>query len=332
MHLSLLDKWTDEGRKLFNKQVWGAITDNADKSWETLGKSTMDRRFRRMLERYGIGAGDWDTVRSTPLQEDGGAHWILPDNVSDRNLARRVAEMALQETEMAVPSSSLRIRSKVDASLRKGSIPGEIARSFLQFRGYPLQLFWSHGRRALEEGGWGATKYAATLFISSTVMGAMAYQLAQIANGKDPANMNLHENPDFFWQAMFKGGGLGIFGDLVQHINAKDWRDFLTQNAGPLYSGLQDIGNVPLSKNHGKALSQAIKNNTPGSTLWYTKLAFQREIIDQMQAMIDPNYRQSGAKMEQSARQHATAYWWRPFYGTPQRAPQMSTAKPPPAP
>jgi hypothetical protein len=39
-------------------------------------------------------------------------------------------------------------------------------------------------------------------------------------------------------------------------------------------------------------LSQAIKNNTPGSTLWYAKLAFQREVIDQMQAMIDPQYRE----------------------------------------
>jgi hypothetical protein len=51
MHLSLLDKWTDEGRRLFNKQVWAAITDNSMKSWDTLGKGTMDRRFRRMLQR-----------------------------------------------------------------------------------------------------------------------------------------------------------------------------------------------------------------------------------------------------------------------------------------
>lgn len=329
MHLSLLDKWTDEGRRLFNKQVWAAITDNASKNWETLGKSTMDRRFRRMLIRYGLTEGDWETIRSTPLQEDSGAHWILPDNIADQNLARRISEMALQETEMAIPSSSLRIRSKVDASLRKGSIPGEIARSFLQFRGYPLQLFWSHGRRALEEGGWGAFKYAATLFITSTTMGALAYQLAQVASGKDLANMNLSENPDFITQAIFKGGGLGIFGDLMQHVNSKDWRDFLTQNAGPLYSGIQDVGHVFLTKNHGKALAQAIKNNTPGSTLWYTKLAFQREIIDQMQSMIDPNYRESGAKMEQSARQHATQYWWRPFHTAPDRAPQMSSQRPP---
>jgi hypothetical protein len=329
MHLSLLDKWTDEGRRLFNKQVWAAITDNANKSWDTLGKSGMDRRFRRMLTRYGLGEGEWNAIRSTPLQEDGGAHWILPDNIADPDLARRISEMALQETEMAIPSSSLRIRAKVDASLRKGSIPGEIARSFLQFRGYPLQLFWSHGRRALEEGGWGAFKYAATLFVTSTVMGALAYQLGRIATGQDIANMDVTKNPDFITQAIFKGGGLGIFGDLVQHINAKDWRDFLTQNAGPLYSGIQDVGAVAFSKNHGKALARAIKNNTPGSTLWYAKLAFQREVIDQMQAQIDPNYRQSGAKMEQYARQHGTRYWWRPFHGAPDRAPQMSQQVPP---
>jgi hypothetical protein len=328
MHLSLLDKWTDEGRRLFNKQVWASITDNASKSWDTLGNKTMDRRFRRMLQRYGFGQAEWDRLRATPLQEDRGAQWILPENV-DADLARRVAEMALQETEMAVPSSSLRVRAAVDARLQRGSIPGEMFRSVMQFRGYPLQLFWTHGRRALEEGGWGATKYAATLFISSTIMGALAYQLAQIAAGKDAANMNLHENPDFIAQAAFKGGGLGIFGDLLQHVNSKDWRDFLTQNAGPVYSAAQDVGNVFLSKNHGKALSGAIRNNTPGSTLWYIKLAFQREVIDQMQAMMDPHYRESAARMEKSARDHATRYYWRPFRTAPDRAPQMSDPPPP---
>jgi hypothetical protein len=328
MHLSLLNKWTDEGRKLFNKQVWAAITDNADKSWDTLGKGIMDRRFRRMLQRYGFSEGEWNEIRSTPLQEDGGAHWILPDNVSP-DLARRVAEMALQETEMAVPSSSLRVRAAVDANLRRGSIPGEMFRSVLQFRGYPLQLFWTHGRRALEEGGWGATKYAATLFITSTVMGALSYQLAQIATGKDIANMNLYENPDFIAQAAFKGGGLGIFGDLLQHVNSKDWRDFLTQNAGPVYSAAQDVGNIGLSKNHGKALTTAIRNNTPGSTLWYIKLAFQREVIDQLQTMMDPEYRKSASRMDQTARQHATRFWWKPFSQSPQRAPQMSDQRPP---
>jgi hypothetical protein len=332
MHLSLLDKWTDEGRRLFNKQVWAAITDNSMKSWDTLGKGTMDRRFRRMLQRYGIGEGEWDRLRATPLQEDGGAHWILPDNVADTELARRVSEMALQETEMAVPSSSLRIRAAVDSTLKRGTIPGELGRSMLQFRGYPLQLFWTHGRRALEEGGWGATKYAATLVISSTVMGALSYQLGRIAVGQDVSNMNLKENPYFLAQAMFKGGGLGIFGDLLQHVNAKDWRDFLAQNAGPVYSAVQDVGNIPLSKNHGKALATAIRNNTPGSTLWYIKLAFQRELTDQMQAMIDPKYRQSGARMEQSARQHGTRYWWKPFATSPERVPEISEQRPPPAP
>jgi hypothetical protein len=329
MHLSLLDKWTDEGRRIFNKQVWASITDNASKSWDTLGNSTMDRRFRKMLQRYGIGAADWDTLRSTPLAEDQGAHWILPENVSSPDLARRITELALQETGLAVPTSSLRVRAAIDANFKRGSIMGELGRSLLQFRGFPIQLFWLHGRRALEEGGWGAAKYAATLFVVSTVMGALSYQLAQIASGKDAANMDPNENPDFYVQAMFKGGGLGIFGDLVQHVNSKDWRDFLTQNAGPVYSSIQDTGNVALSKNHGKALTQAIRNNTPGSTLWYLKLAFQREVLDQMQSMMDPDYRKSGARMEKTAREHGTRYFWKPYQTLPQRGPEFSDQRPP---
>jgi hypothetical protein len=261
MHLSLLDKWTDEGRRLFNKQVWAAITDNANKSWETLGKKGMDRRFRGMLTRYGLTESDWNSLRSTPLQEDGGAHWILPDNVLDQELSRRVAEMALQETEMAVPSSSLRIRAAIDANLRKGTVPGEIFRSALQFRGFPLQLFWSHGRRALEMGGWGATKYAATLFIASTLMGAISEELHNVANGQDftdPLTDPLH-----FWaRAAFRGGGLGIVGDLLQHLNRRTGGSFSRMQLGPVYS-VADVGNVIFNKNHGKAFAQLIRNNTP---------------------------------------------------------------------
>lgn len=332
MHNSLLDKWTDVGREIFNSQLWAAITDNANKSWETLGKGGMDRRFRGMLQRYGLTAQDWDAVRSTPLAESNGAKWILPANMADQQLARKFAEMALQETEYSTLTSSLRVNASINARFRKGTYPGEFARAMLQFRGFPIQLFWLHGRRALEQGGWGATKYAATLFIASTVMGAMAYQLSQVGGGKDIANMDPHENPDFYAQAMFKGGGLGIMGDLLQNINRKELPQFAEKNLGPLYSSATDILKVPLSKNHGAALSRAIQENTPGSTLWYLKLAFQREVIDQMQAMIDPEYRKSAQRMAKSAQQHGTAYWWRPFQATPDRAPQVSNQRPPPTP
>lgn len=330
MHNSYLSKWTDDGHRLFNHSAWAAITDNAGMSWDTLKKkgsfTNPTHRFRAMLERYGLNEADWNTIRSTPLEHDGGAEWILPKNISDPVLTQRLSEMILTESDMAVPTSSLRIRSAINARFHKGSVPGEIGRSMLQFRGFPMQLFWMHGRRMLAQGGYGKLAYASNLFIASTVMGALSYQLTQIIGGKDPADMNPETNPGFYGQAIFKGGGLGIMGDLLRSLNPKEWKDFAAKNAGPVFSTINDIGGVAVSKHRGRALRQLIQNNTPGSTLWYARLAFQREVLDKLQAEIDPDYYNSFSKMEQRAAQDNTSFWWRPGHSAPDRAPNMKNA------
>jgi hypothetical protein len=333
MQLSYLSKWTDDGHRLFNHQVWASITDRRNQSWATLNP-----RFRAMFERYGVGERDWDTIRSAPLEADGGADWIMPKNIPDPALTQRIAEMVLQESDFAVPTSSLRIRSAVNARLHKGSIPGEIGRSFLLFRGFPLQLFWMHGRRMLSAGNARGLEYGATLFITSTVMGMLAYQLKQIVAGKDPVNMNPEENPQFLAQAAFQGGGLGIMGDFINSATSRSGQSALANNLGPVASSVDDVlgfarvsrdesGKIHIGPNNpGKALRQLIQNNTPGSTLWYARLAFSREVLDKLQVEIDPNYYESFNRLEKRAQQDHGGYYWRPGHSAPDRGPDVANA------
>lgn len=333
MSLSYLSKWTDDGHRLLNHQVWASITDQAGQSWETLGKQ--NPRFRQMLDRYGLGEREWDTIRSTPQVPDGGADWILPGNIADPKLSQRLSEMILTESNMAVPTSSLRVRAAVNARLHKGSIPGEIGRSVLQFKGFPLQLFWMHGRRMLGAGHRGGLEYAATLFISSSVMGALAYQLKQIVAGKDPVEMDPRENPAFLTQAAFQGGGMGIMGDFINSATARTGKGFVSTQLGPTASTIDDIAKFASFKrdedgtlhvgpaNKGKALRNLIQNNLPGSSLWYTRLAFSREVLDKMQAEIDPDYYDSFDRMEKRAQQDHTQFYWRPGQTKPDRAPDV---------
>jgi hypothetical protein len=353
MQLSYLSKWTDDGHRLYNEATWAAITDNSGLSWDTLKSNgtllNPTHRFRQMLERYGIGESEWDLIRKTPLEESGGAHWILPSNIEDRRLTQRLAEMILTESDFAVPTSSLRIRSAVNARFHKGSIPGEIGRSVLLFRGFPMQLFWMHGRRMLSAGGARGLEYASTLFITSTVMGMLAYQLKQIVAGKDPVNMDPTENPVFLAQSAFQGGGLGIMGDFINSATSRSGQDFWTTMGGPVGGSIDDIRqlitaryrerypNDPLLKGQnidpekaksatGRRFRQLIQNNTPGSTLWYARLAFSREVLDQLQSEIDPDYYSSFGRMEKSAQQNNTAYWWKPGRQAPERAPKLKNA------
>jgi hypothetical protein len=302
-----------------------------------------------MFERYGMGEAEWDTIRSTPLEEDGGAKWILPKNISDQALSQRIAEMILTESDFAVPTSSLRIRSAINARLHKGSIPGEAGRTFLLFRGFPMQLFWMHGRRMLAAGGPQGLEYAATLFITSTILGALAFQLKQLIAGKDPVNMDPSENPQFLAQSAFQGGGLGIMGDFVNSATSRSGQDFWTTMGGPVAGSIDDIRQLTMSRYKerysqdpllrsqdidperqksasGRNLRRLVQNNTPGSTLWYTRLAFSRAVLDKLQAELDPEYYDSFDRMERRAQQDGTRYYWRPGQSAPDRAPQFSNA------
>jgi hypothetical protein len=335
MQLSYLGKWTDDGHKLFNHQVWAGITDNRNLSWDSLKKKgtlfNPTHRFRRMLERYGLGEQDWDTIRSAPLTESGGAHWILPESLP-QHLSQRLSELILAESNMAVPTSSLRVNAAMNARLHKGSAVGELGRAVLQFKGFPIQLFYMHGRRALASGAGGALEYAATLYIASTLMGAVSLQLKQVIGGKDPLDMT---DPQFWIKASFQGGGLGIVGDFVNAATSRLGKDFWTTMLGPQAGAIDDIRQVgtagyqDYTKGTHKtpdALRRLIQNNLPGSTLWYAKLAVQRTIMDQLQAEIDPDYYDSFDRMEKRARQDGTQYYWRPGQRAPDRAPDLANA------
>jgi hypothetical protein len=319
MQLSYLSKWTN----------WMAITDQAGMNWNTLGKK--NGRFRQMLERYGFGEREWDSIRKTPLEESDGAQWILPKNI-DPALSQRLAEMILQESDMAVPTSSLRIRSAVNARLHKGSIPGEAGRSVLLFKGFPMQLFWMHGRRMLSAGGPRALEYATTLYVTSTIIGALTLQLRQFLKGQDPLDMT---DPSFWIKASFQGGGLGIVGDFVKSATDRMGKDFWTSTLGPIAGSIDDVRQVgsaayqDYTRNTHKsvdALRRLVQNNTPGSSLWYIKLAVQRTILDKLQAELDPDYYRSFDRMERRAAEDNTAYWWRPGKTAPERAPKLANA------
>lgn len=330
MHASYLSKWTDDGLDLFNRSVWAGITDNAGRAWQTL-----DKPFRGMLDRYGFTPADWDKIRLTPLVEDHGAQWILPENIKDSRLTTRLAEMILTESEYAVPTSSTRIQAAINARLHKGSIPGEIGRTLLQFRGFPIQLFWMHGRRALQNGPVTAVKYAATLYVASTLMGALAQQLKDVAAGKDPEPMfalhdhmirghTIHNVPDFWLKASLQGSGFGILTDFVNSATSRYGQSFWLQQLGPTVGTIDDAVKLAWAKNKPPALRRLIESNTPGSTIWYLRTLLHREISDQMQMHADPDYQKSFDRIEKRARKDGTDFWWAPGKQAPQRAPDMA--------
>jgi hypothetical protein len=57
--------------------------------------------------------------------------------------------------------------------------------------------------------------------------------------------------------------------------------------------------------------------------VWYSKLAVDRLLWDKLNVLVDPNYRQSFIRAEQSLKRQGSDFWWPQGSTTPQRAPNF---------
>lgn len=316
LRASGLSHWTQAGRWAFGMEFMGHITDESVKPFDKL-----DAPFRATLERNGIDASAWDKIRATPLEMDRGVPWLKPANVEDQALGDRLLEMILAETDYAVPTADLRTRAMINSVAPRGTLIGEISRSALLFKSFGISMLIKQGQRIMEQSAGNAARYAAGLVIGTTLMGAMAAQLKLVASGKDPRPM---DDPAFWGAATLQGGGFGIFGDFLSSTQNRFGGGLGQTIAGPIAQDLQGVADIASSKRPAWQAARMARQELPGGSLWYAKLAFDRLLTDQIQEEIDPSYRSAWRRMEKRAREQRTQYFWAPGETAPDHAPDLS--------
>ena len=335
MRASGLQAHTDAGRHAFGMEMLAHLADLAGQGFDALPPAT-----RRAFENYGISAADWELIRATGVRDFGsGARFVWPEQMAraGRNemlAASRLMEMVSTEMDFAIPTPGAYERALLLGNTRPGTAQGEFLRATLQYKTFPVTMMTTHLMRAyqgLEGGDRGA--YLAALGIGLTVMGALAMQAKQIAAGKDPRDMTDWR----FWGGAFaQGGGAGIFGDFLNSgLNRAD-RGVWATMAGPT-AGLVDdlarltLGNIGQSTdpnvrdNHlGREVARFVRQNTPGSSLWYSRLALDRLVWDRLQMAIDSDYPAAFRRTEDRAmRDYRQSFFWGPGDAAPARAPSL---------
>jgi hypothetical protein len=209
-----------------------ALGRSADGGWNviTAGRFRQDwLKGKQVLweaERssYPSGAG------AAPLQRTGQS--IQHDITARARLeaATRLLEFVQTEARFAVPEAGVAERSLVLQQLRPGTFVGELWRSALQFKSFPITILLMHGGRGMAQAGIkGKAAYLASFGITATLMGALALRLRDVANGRDPRRMDDHR----FWGAAFaQGGGAGLLGDFLYSAVARTDQDFWMQATG----------------------------------------------------------------------------------------------------
>lgn len=349
MKLSLMNAWTDTLRRAFSLTMMQGLARMSKTDWGAL--SEWDRTH---LQRKGITEADWDVIRQAQLTAFSGKDHLTPEAIRasgderSSEVVAKVLGLITDESEYAVMNPDLATKTMASAGgTQRGTMRGELARSVMQFKSFPIAMISRHWRRMLEapQVGDGSAPalgnrlmYAGALLLTTTALGAIATQAKQMIGGKDPIDMT-GEHADKFWiKALAQGGGLSIVGDFLLNDSTEQpgdvYSNLLKSIAGP---SLGTVGEV-LSKaksnidraiagkeTHAAAESLRLaRSNLPYVGIWYARAALDHAGMHALQENLSPGYL---SKMRQrAAKDFGQDYWWKPGTGGPDRAPDIRGA------
>jgi hypothetical protein len=336
-----LSHLTQSGKWGFGMSVLGTLADESGKVFNKLNPD-----LQKALGKYGIDDEAWDIIRATKLYDAGidepsmvgkGVTFLRPDDIHARadlapdireDLTTRLMNFVTSETNFAVPTASAKGRTMLADNTKAGTVSGEFMKSALMYKNFAITLGFTHLARGFQQVGFkGKFKYLAPMILTGGVMGALAYELKQIAAGKKPTKPE--DMGGRYWlNALIYGGGLGIFGDFLFADQNRYGGSMAKTAAGPVINFLDDaiqltVGNVMQlatgeKTNAGKEFAAFVQRYTPGSTLWYTRLVFERMIIDTLERLINPNFDADNRRKERALKSRTgQEYWWSPGEITP---------------
>ena len=349
MKLSLMNAWTDTLRRAFSLTMMQGLARMSRTEW---GKLT--EWDRTHLERKGITEADWRVVARAELTEFKGLQHLTPESIRDTGHARsnevvaKVLGLIQDESEYAVLNPDLATKAiSSGGGTRSGTVRGELARSVMQFKSFPVAMISRHWRRMLDapkvtDGSApvlaNRLMHSGALLVSTTALGAIALQAKQMIAGKDPIDMQGEHAFRFWMQAIAQGGGLSIVGDMLLTDPGTQPGDFVKAAGktalGPAIgtaaeaAAIASVNTWNAAKGkptHAAAEAlQLARGNTPFVNLWYAKAAIDHAGMHALQENLSPGYL---GKMQQRAQQQwGQSYWWKPGTGGPDRAPNMAKA------
>lgn len=333
-----LENHSAAGRNAFGKAMLAQLADDTGTAFEALNP-----RRRAFLERYGIDSGGWDILREKAMHDEGlfmDPAWLaFNGKAAEREPALRLLGAIDAETKFAIPEGGIATRQFLLGNSRPGTVSGEFLRS-MQYKGFTLSVSMLHGWRSIDnlfsrDGVMPRGQYLASLAIEATLLGALSYQVKNIAAGKDPERM---DTAAFWGKAAAMGGAGGMLGDQIktfmQTQSMDDASRLVTPTAGLFLNTAALTGGNLAQMIHGdktnagrEAANFARKYAAP--RLWYTSLAVDRLAWDTLQRMMDPDAAGAFYRIEQRARKDTgTSFWWRPGQTEPGRAPNLEAALP----
>lgn len=336
-----LSHWTDSARNAFQMEMAGLFAANAGRRIDDI-----EEPLRSLLKAKNISDDDWlaFTDPETLFKAGNGATFASPiywreatkmDAGKADDLFLKLQALIEEQTEFAVPTQNLWARAHVEGDLIPGSIGYEVMKSGLMVKSFAMTFTVNQISRIMALNSWQARAlYGFDLAAGATVLGAASLLIADIINGRDPSDMT---NPTFWAQAMAKGGGFGVIGDIVAAGESSWGGGFGSYVAGPGIQFVGDVWNLSVGNaielmgggdtKAGKEFVKFLDRYTPGADLPYVGLAIDRLLWNPLQRLLDPEAEESfRMAAKRSKKDTGGDGWWLPGQIAPSRAPDLAGA------
>lgn len=328
-------------RRGFSFSVMAKMSELSRKPWAQL-----DDYDKQLLTRRGVGEADWLVLNATKPEAFKGLEMLTPQAVRDAGgtgqLVSRIVGLVADEAEFAVLNPDLYTKALSSwGGTARGTPVGELSRSVMQFKSFPIAMMSRHWGRLMDapSSSQGAPlaanklAYGSAMFVSLTVLGAIAFQLKQMLQGKDPIAL---DDPKFWARAVAQGGGLSIAGDLLLTDPTDNPGDstanMIKTLAGPVVGSVGELSAKTIENVYeyakgkdthaGAEYVNWLKSHTPYVGLWYTRAVFEHAVLNDINEAVSPGYL---SKVEARGRKtFKQDYWWRPGEDTPSRGPDLS--------
>ena len=341
MRLSLMSGHTRAARWAVQSEFMGMMNRYRSTEFSELP-------FRQVMERYGIQADEWDALRGavqawTPRK---GVEFLRPIDVlktdmpNRQQLYRKFQGMIFDEARKMVPEATIEGATALRSTTRPDTLVGALLYSFAMYKNFPISFMMIYGRLGLTSPSVkGRLGFYAGLGAGMTMVGALGTQLREMSKGRDPLPM---DNAAFIGKAFLSGGALSIWGDFLFAGVNQYGRGPADMVGGPLVQFLGDTTNLVLgdvfqwadtlgSLSSGEFESTTAARSvewarryTPGSSIWWARLALERQVFDRLQELADPRaYQRQQRRVRNQRRDYGNEYWWAPGQDAPSRAPQF---------
>ena len=338
--------WTKSLRQAFGAMMEAKVGDMAAK-YDSMAK--LPETDRKIFEAIGINDTDWaiyrlakpfeykgnklmnsESIENIPvgdIRKTAGLRSNAEADMVRQDAAIKFVSLVAEQSEQAILQPGALSQSTLSSDSRRGTVYGELGSLMTQFKSFPMAFLRQTlmERANFQAAGYNPWVFRAKMMASTTMLGAVAVLLNELASGKDMRDFEKDGAlTKLAREGFLKGGGLGFGNEVIEALTGSvenPWSSgtkvlgpgigYLVGNVAPTIgygvqyaaSGLED---EKAQKNFTKNLYKSTIGAAPGQNLWFLKGFLHNVMLDDFQEMANPGYKQRAK--ERIAKQ-GQEYW-----------------------